>query len=183
MTSHGPFDVVQHLASLRRFARTLARSDADADDLVQEALVKAYERRGSFDSRRSLKAWLFAVLHNAFIDGVRRRKAETNRDDAFGLTVAERTAEPGQDSAVRLAQIRRAFARLPQDQREALHLVAVEGLPYQEAAAILDVPVGTLMSRIGRARAALRALESDPADSAGPARPTLKIIGGQDDPR
>ncbi|WP_181706850.1 sigma-70 family RNA polymerase sigma factor [Chthonobacter rhizosphaerae] len=182
MTQNRSFDVVQHLAALRRFARTLTRDDTEADDLVHDALVRAYERRGSFDTRRGLKPWLFSVLHNTFIDRVRRRKAEAARDGDYGRDAVGTVAEPAQDAAVRLSQIRRAFDALPHDQREALHLVAVDGLPYQEAAAVLGVPVGTLMSRIGRARAALRALEADRAAEPSP-RPNLKIVGGHDDPR
>lgn len=168
------FDVPGQLASLRRYARSLTRRGGDAEDLVQEALLRAYERRASFRPDGNLRAWLLSILHNAFVDGLRGRRAETARLDRAAV-LAETATEAPQDHAVRLSQIRDAFLDLPEEQRAALHLVAIEGLSYREASEALAIPLGTLMSRIGRARAALRALEE------GDARPQLRIVGGRDD--
>ncbi len=177
------FDVLGQLTSLRRYARSLTRSDADAEDLVHDALVRAYEKRASFQTGRNLRAWLLSVLHNVFVDGRRARQAETGR--------IERAAElqqpflaPVQEHHMRLAQVRRAFMELPEEQRAALHLVAIEGLTFAEAASILDIPMGTLMSRLARARATLRAIEDGSvakmSDSTAP--PHLKVVGGSDGP-
>jgi RNA polymerase sigma-70 factor (ECF subfamily) len=178
------FNVIGQLAALRRYARSLTRDEADAEDLVHDALVRAYERRRTFRPDRSLKAWLLAVLHNAFIDGVRKRRAEGHRL-ARAAEIAPQESPPTQDHAVRLAQVRQAFMALPDEQRAALHLVALEGLSYQEAAATLGIPLGTLMSRLGRARAALRAMDEPSAASPEQqaARPShLRVVGGSDDP-
>ena len=171
------FDVIGQLGSLRRYARSLTRDANEAEDLVHDALVRAYERRGSFRRGGNLRAWLLSILHNAFIDTLRSRRAEAVREDAAGQ-LAGTSVEPAQDHAVRLSQVRDAFYQLPPEQRAALHLVAIEGLSYQEAAEALAIPLGTLMSRIGRARAALRAMEAAPGAGSNP---HLRIVGGRDD--
>lgn len=174
-------DVVGLLGPLRRYARTLTRDETQAEDLVQDTLVRAYERRGSFRSGGNLRGWLLSILHNTFIDGRRRHVAELRRlEHAAALT--DNAAPPEQESRIRLRQVQVAFMSLPDEQRAALHLVAVEGLSYQEAASALRIPVGTLMSRLGRARATLRSFEAG-ADLAQPSearRPSLRIVGGSD---
>ncbi len=177
-------DVLAELTSLRRYARSLARNDHDAEDLVHDTLLRAYEKRGSYDGRRKLRTWLFSILHNVFVDR-RRSEASSRRRHERSAAGAPLHLAPGQEHHVRLAQVRAAFMQLPEDQRAALHLVAIEGMSYGEAAAALDVPVGTLMSRLSRARAALRAIEDGP--QAAPARPAaasphLRLIGGSDEP-
>lgn len=167
------FEPVDHLPLMRRYARALTRDATAADDLVQDALVRAYEKRHGFRGV-GLAGWLLAILHSTFLNGRRKAKAEQVRIEALPLETA---AEPAQEHATRLAQIQAAFQELPHDQRAALHLVAVEGLSYQEAAAVLDVPLGTLMSRLGRGRAALRQLEGDGGERA----PRLRLVGGSDD--
>lgn len=180
-------DVFGQLAPLRRYARALTRDEAGADNLVHDALVRAYERRATFRAGGSLRAWLLSILHNTFLDARRRRAADLRRD-AQAAQLTEPAVPAGQESSVRLQQLRRAFMALPEEQRAALHLVTIEGLAYQQAADTLAIPIGTLMSRLGRARAALRAFEA----SGGPAqpaalpspktsRPTLRIVGGYDD--
>ena len=167
------FDIVGQLGSLRRYARSLTRDSADAEDLVHDALVRAYERRGTFRSGGNLRAWLLSIVHNAFIDKMRSRRSEAARvEQAFYLTDASTPAP--QEHSVRLAQVREAFFRLPEEQRSALHLVAIEGLSYQQAADASGVPLGTLMSRIGRARAALREMENA---APSPAKSHLRIVG------
>lgn len=183
--------MIGQLMSLRRYARALSRDESQADDLVHDALVRAYERRSTFHPGGSLRTWLLAILHNTFVDGRRRQVAELRRDtDAARQT---ETASPaGQESSVRLQQIQGAFMALPEEQRAVLHLVTIEGLAYQQAADTLAIPIGTLMSRLGRARAALRAfearrgLEGLPAHPVAPqlpepSRPNLRVVGGHDD--
>jgi RNA polymerase sigma-70 factor (ECF subfamily) len=178
MTSWEPrFDVIGQLAALRRYAHSLARNEADAEDLVHDALVRAYERRQTFKPGRDLRAWLLSVLHNVFVDSRRSHQAEIRRIER-AADLAEPHHAPVQGLHVRLAQIRRAFMDLPEDQRAALHLVAIEGLAFAEAAKALGIPLGTLMSRLARARAALRALEDDRGEGGGK-RP-LRIVGGSD---
>lgn len=173
-------DVVGHLRSLRRYALALTRHEGDAEDLVQDALVRAYERRSTLRVGADLRPWLMSILHNRFVDGIRSRRAESARiaEVAQG---AEISSPPGQDHAVRLAQVRSHFMALPDDQRAALHLVTIEGLSYEEAARALDIPVGTLMSRLGRARDALRAIEAGEATGTV-RRGNLRLVGGSNDP-
>jgi RNA polymerase sigma-70 factor (ECF subfamily) len=185
----GGDDVIAQLAPLRRYARTLTRDETQAEDLVHDTLVRAYERRATFRAGANLRTWLLAILHNTFVDGRRRREAELRREAEISR-LAEVTALADQESRVRLQQIGRAFLTLPDEQRAVLHLVAIEGLPYKEAANALGIPIGTLMSRLGRARAALRAFEENdvcsavsalPSPPERPIRPNLRVVGGSDD--
>ncbi|WP_114943040.1 sigma-70 family RNA polymerase sigma factor [Microvirga calopogonii] len=174
-------DVIGLLGPLRRYARSLTRDEAQAEDLVQDTLVRAYERNGSFRSGGNLRGWLLSILHNTFIDHRRRQMAEARRlEQAASFVDSE--APPEQESRVRLKQVQAAFMSLPDEQRAVLHLVAIEGLAYQEAADALKIPVGTLMSRLGRARAALRGFEAgnDVSRPAQGGRPSLRIVGGPD---
>lgn len=184
------FDVLAQLAALRRYAWSLTRDQSRAEDLVHDALLRAYEGRRSFRSDGDLRRWLLSILHNTFVNDVRRRRAEEARIREVAGD-AEPTAPPQQEERVRLAEIRDAFFALPEDQRAALHLVTIEGLSYQEAADTLGIPVGTLMSRLGRARAALRAYEHEGGDGARSDRagrhppesgPRFRLVGGSDDP-
>lgn len=169
------FDVIGQLGTLRRYARALVRNSAEAEDLVHDALVKAFERRASFKRGANLRNWLMSILHNTHVDAVRSRLSRERREDAAGDAI-EPVYPASQEHAVRLAQVREAFLALPQDQREALHLVAVEDLSYQEAADTLGIPVGTLMSRVSRARARLRAFEEE-----GRNIHHLRLVGGDHD--
>lgn len=169
------FDVIGQLTALRRYARSLARNSADAEDLVHDALVRAYEKRTTFKSGRSLRHWLMSILHNTHVDRLRSNLARQKRDDATAQE-SEPSYPAGQEHVTRLRQVREAFMTLPEEQREALHLVAVEDLSYQEAADALGIPVGTLMSRVSRARATLRAFED------GANKPNhLRLVGGGND--
>ncbi|MBS7695899.1 MULTISPECIES: sigma-70 family RNA polymerase sigma factor [unclassified Chelatococcus] len=188
-------NVLGLLPALRRYARALTRDAASAEDLVHDTLVKAYEKKSSFRAGRNLRTWLFAILHNHFVDGVRKTRADTLRITS-ATEAAETIMPPVQEHSVRLAQVRQAFMALPDEQRMALHLVAIEGMSYQEAATTLGIPVGTLMSRLGRARATLRGFEEGeqaadktvhsegkgPTAPATPGRPDhLRVVGGTDD--
>jgi RNA polymerase sigma-70 factor (ECF subfamily) len=172
------FDPLGHLPTLRRYARSLVREPAAADDLVQDALLRAYEKRHTFRGEQ-LRGWLLSIVHSTFQNSLRRTRAELARADRLAQ-ITPRVAEPAQEHSARLAQIQAAFLRLPDDQRAALHLVTVEGLSYAEAAAVTQVPLGTLMSRLGRARAALRRIE-EPGAQADEPQARLRIVGGKDD--
>ncbi len=174
-TKTRPFDVIGQLAALRRYAMSLVRNADDAEDLVNDALVRAYERHESFHDDGNLRRWLFSILHNTHIDRVRRRKFAARRD-AIVADMVDPVVESGQEQTVRLRQLRAAFSSLPEDQRQALHLVAIEEFTYQEAADLLGVPVGTLMSRLSRARARLRDFENRQLMP-----PKLRVVGGSDD--
>lgn len=164
--------VIDHLPDLRRYALALTRHGQDAEDLVQEALARAYHHRNSYRVSAPLKPWLMAIVHNTFIDWTRSRSARACQERAMG-PISEAVAA-SQDDVVRLSQVRELFLALPDEQREALHLVAVEGLTYAEAAAVLAVPEGTVLSRVSRARQALRDREN------GTLQMKLKIVGGSD---
>ena len=178
------FDVTGQLAALRRYGLSLTRNAADAEDLVHEALLRAYEKRATFRKDRNLRAWLLSILHNCFVDGARKKRSEAVKLLRAGEVAVDYAPAP-QDHAVRLAQVRQSFMTLPDEQRAALHLVAIEGLSYQEAAATLGIPIGTLMSRLGRARAALRAIEDGTAAAPKPGDTPpgrhLRIVGGSDE--
>ncbi|WP_159952560.1 sigma-70 family RNA polymerase sigma factor [Rhizobium sp. 18065] len=172
-----PFNVIGQLAALRRYARSLARDPDEAEDLVHDTLVRALEKQSTFRTGANIRNWLLSVLHNTHIDRLRYKRASVRRDAAT-LDLAPQSIPADQEHSVRLKQVRNAFLALPEDQREALHLVAMEELSYQEAANVLGIPVGTLMSRISRARARLRAIE----DKEGTAQVThLRIVGGTPD--
>ncbi|MFC5991985.1 sigma-70 family RNA polymerase sigma factor [Limoniibacter endophyticus] len=174
------FDVVGQLGVLRRYARSLTRDQANAEDLVQDALLKAYERRKTFKPDGDMRGWLLSIVHNTFIDGIRSKRSEERRNEQVAYLAQQSLAAP-QENAVRLAQVRSAFLHLPEDQRAALHLVSIEGLSYQEAADTLGIPLGTLMSRIGRARATLRSMEERTGETRASAASHLKLVGGKDD--
>ena len=156
MTNATADDVQGEIASLlprlRRFARSLTRNVHDADDVVQVAVERALTRLGQRRPDMRLDGWMFKIVRNAWIDEIRSRK---RRDEVF-LAGDTRSAEAadGLDDAL---SIRSAMARLPEEQRLAVSLVLVEGLSYQEAADVLDVPIGTLTSRLARGRQALQA--------------------------
>jgi RNA polymerase sigma-70 factor (ECF subfamily) len=177
-SSRDPFDVIGQLAALRRYARSLARNGDDAEDLVHDALVRAYERKQTFKTGGNLKNWLISIVHNTYIDRLRQARSQHQRVTA-AAQLAETSDRTDPDHAVRLRQLRSAFFTLPDEQRDALHLVAIEGLSYQEAAEALDIPIGTLMSRISRGREKLRALEQN--DQGAHRSAHLKIIGGGKD--
>jgi RNA polymerase sigma-70 factor (ECF subfamily) len=162
-----------HLPALRRYARSLTQDAESADDLVQQTLLRAIERSATFRTGMALRPWLFSILHNLFVSETRRAGAERRALDQFAGQPADREDGSDQGSRLRLQDVARRFERLPAGQREVLHLIVVEGMSYQEASDALSVPIGTVMSRLSRARAGLR--EGD--DKNGPA---LRLIGGQD---
>lgn len=142
--------------ALRRYARALTRDPDRADDLVQDCLERAIRKSALFRPRGPLRAWLFTILLNLYRNSARaeRRHAEMPLE---GMTT-EPSVPPAQPAHVALVEMARAIDALPIDQREALLLVVLEEMPYAQAADVLGIPIGTLMSRLGRARAALRTM-------------------------
>lgn len=140
---------------LRRAARVLTRDRAAADDLVQDCLERALARRHRWRGEGPVGAWMWKIMLNLHRDGLRRDAAHLVV--VTGLPPAQ-AAGGGAEDRLALAEVEAAMARLPADQRQALVLVAVEGMSLAEAAGILGLPEGTLVSRLGRARAALRAM-------------------------
>ena len=143
--------------ALRRYARALTRNADRADDLVQDCLERAIRKRSLFAPTGPLQAWLFRILINLWRNDLRfeRRRGDHVPIDSLVSEPAVAAPQPGR---IALAEMSRAIDRLPDDQREALLLVVIDGASYQEAAGILGIPTGTLMSRLGRARAALRTM-------------------------
>jgi RNA polymerase sigma-70 factor (ECF subfamily) len=140
---------------LRRYARYLRREPDHADDLVQECLVRAIAKVHKWQPGTNLRAWLFVILRNCHINEIRHERRIGPLDDttaAQPLLAASGTPE----TSVALSEVRTAFLSLSQEHREVLLLVAMEGLQYDEAARILHLPVGTVRSRLSRAREALR---------------------------
>jgi RNA polymerase sigma factor (sigma-70 family) len=145
--------VIPHL---RAFARGLCGRPDLADDLVQETLLKAWAAQERFEPGTSMRAWTFVILRNAYLTDMRRNRFRADYDD----TVAERilVAPAGQESPLHLSDLHRALLTLPPERREALLLVGAGGFSYEEAAEICQCAVGTIKSRVGRARAALSAM-------------------------
>ena len=159
--------IESHIPALRRYARALAQDRDAADDLVQDCLEKAVARRAGWRGDGPLRAWLFRILLNCHRDGLRRRPRSLQAIDDLPEPP---TVAGAQEAHMALAEVQRAIATLPDDQRAALLLVALEGMSFDEAAAALDVPPGTLMSRLARARARLRDLTGRPK----PGRPASR---------
>ncbi len=143
-----------HVQGLRRYALVLTRNPEDAEDLVQETLTKAIAAASSWQPGTELRPWLFRILHNAHVSGL--RKARVRAQAAPDLP--EPVAQPEALARIELAQVLEALETLPEAQRKPILLVALEDMSYAEAARSLDVPLGTFMSRLGRGRAALRKL-------------------------
>jgi RNA polymerase sigma-70 factor, ECF subfamily len=166
-------DLVAAIPNMRAFAISLCGNRDRADDLVQEALVKAWNHLDSFEVGTNLKAWLFTILRNAYFSELRKTKREVA--DSEGQ-IAARVAVPAEQLAhLELNDLSNALAKLPADQREALILVGAEGFSYEDAASISGCAVGTVKSRVNRARsklAELMATHDDEApassDDAGP---------------
>ena len=150
-------DLVQHIPRLRRYARALTRDAAQADDLVQDTLERALRKLDLWRPDSDLRAWLFTLMHNLFVNRIRAAPpADTSLDEAMDAPVAG-----GQMAALGLRDIAAGLADLPDDQREVILLVGLEQFGYAEAAQILGVPLGTVMSRLSRGRERLRQRLSD----------------------
>lgn len=146
--------IVALLPRLRRFARNLVRNPHDADDVVQIAVERALLRLDQWHSDARLDSWLFKILRNAWIDEVRARarRAKVLLPEEAG----EQIGEAAMEREIERWSAEAALTRLPEDQRLAVSLVLIEGLSYKDAAEVLDVPLGTLTSRLARGREALQ---------------------------
>jgi len=156
MSTFGRHDILGSLRALQRYARALTRDDGRAEDLVHDTLLRAIERGATYRDGENLTNWLRSILHNTFIDERRRADADA-RHARQVASQAETVSPPDQESHLHLQQVSKMFDDLPEDQRAALYLVVVEDMSYRDAAGALEIPIGTLMSRIGRARDSLRA--------------------------
>jgi len=152
--------------NLRAFARSLSGSSDHADDLVQETLVKAWHNRSRFAPGSNLKAWLFTILRNTYLSERRKRKWEVQ--DVDGVGASQLSVNGSQHGHMDMVDFQKAFALLPHDQKEALVLIGAEGFSYEEAALMCGCAVGTMKSRVNRARARLaQALGYDDAAGEG----------------
>lgn len=158
--------IVAALPRLRRFARTLTRNVHDADDLVQLSVERALVRIDQWRPESSLVNWLFGIVRNAWIDEARSRQRR-GRLFTSDESAAEHVADGAAEQALEQLTVQDALGRLPDDQRLAVALVLVEGLSYREAAETMQVPIGTLTSRLARARQALVAELGEPAEPEG----------------
>jgi RNA polymerase sigma-70 factor, ECF subfamily len=149
-------ELVALIPHLRAFARTLAGDPAAADDLAQDAMMKAWDARGSYQMGTNMKAWTFMILRNQFYSDKRRSWRSTQLDQE----AAERTLVAIDDpsSPIALDELRQSIQKLPHEQREALILVGAGGFAYEEAAEICGCAVGTVKSRVSRARRALQGI-------------------------
>jgi RNA polymerase sigma factor (sigma-70 family) len=148
--------LVALIPRLRRYARALVGDRATADDLVQDTLERAWSKLHLFRQGSDLRAWLFTVMHNVHVNRIRAAR-QTEMLDEEMPELAQRAA---QGDSLMVRDLERAVAALPAAQREVLLLVALEDLSYEETARVLDIPVGTVMSRLARAREKVRALMS-----------------------
>jgi RNA polymerase sigma-70 factor (ECF subfamily) len=156
--------IIALLPRLRRFARTMTRNVHDADDLVQTAIERALARFEQLRPNSSIAGWMFGIMRNAWIDEVR---ASVRRDRVLAPEEAgENIGDPKAELQLDVLSVEGAMARLPDEQRHAIGLVLIEGLSYKEAAEIMDVPIGTLTSRLARGREALQRMLSGAAGEA-----------------
>ena len=157
--SEAPIDTVNPAAKaqllaalprLRAFALSFCGHPDQADDLVQETLVNAWANLGSFEPGSNMPGWLYTILRNKFYSRLRKRRQEV--DDPDGLLAARLATLPAQEAHIQFQEFRGALFRLPPDQREALMLVGANGMSYEDAAALCNCAVGTMKSRVNRAR-------------------------------
>jgi RNA polymerase sigma factor (sigma-70 family) len=160
---------------LRRYARALTRDLSGADDLVQDCLTRALGKVHLWQPGTDLRAWLFTILHNQYVNHVRRAVREGTAV-AFSETEPMLTTQPNQGKRLELRDLDRAIAKLPEEQRVVLLLVGLEGMRYEEVAAVLGVPVGTIRSRLSRGREMLRRLMGFVAPSDALPRPRMTAL-------
>lgn len=156
--------LVRHIPELRRYARALTRNSTDADDLVQDCMARILEKSPPWRRVQNPRAYLFSVMHNIYVDQVNGAYTELSANNAkktpFMLVV-----KPVQYDRLVLQDLENALQQLSPDQREVVLLVGLQGMTYREVADILNVPVGTVMSRLSRAREALRKMMDEENDS------------------
>lgn len=168
-------EILAAVPSLRAFAISLCGNVDRADDLVQETLLRALANIDSFQPGTNMSAWLFTILRNFFRSEYRKRRREV--EDSDGSYAESLKSQPEQNGRVEFSEFKVALAKLPPDQREALILVGASGFSYEEAAAICECAVGTIKSRVNRARTRLAELLAiEGADDFGPDHTTRAIL-------
>ena len=145
--------IVALIPALRAFAWSISRNGSDADDLVQDTLIKAWTHREKFEPGTNLRAWLFTILRNTYYTAVLRRRREVR--DETGEYAGTLKTPPTQDWSIAMRALQAGLQKLPPEHREALILVGAAGLSYEEAAEICGCALGTIKSRVNRARARL----------------------------
>ncbi|MGH8719738.1 MAG: sigma-70 family RNA polymerase sigma factor [Burkholderiales bacterium] len=161
--------IEEHIPRLRRYARALTGNTASADDLVQDTLERALSRFSMWRPGSDLRAWLFSIMHNVHINQVKSRRATSEQpldDDAPDIPVAAQ-----HNHVLEMRDLATALKELPDEQREILLLIGLEQLSYDEVAKMLNVPIGTVMSRLSRGREKLRRLMQGLPDA-----PALKAV-------
>ncbi len=153
----GSAEVEAVVPRLRRYARALTGNREAADDLTQDTLERAWSKRMLWQSGTDLRAWMFTIMHNVFVNGTRRSRPTVSLDDSPIEDTTPATAASVETGIV-LSELSRALALLPSEQREVLLLVGLEQFSYAEASEVLGVPLGTVMSRLSRGRERLRIL-------------------------
>ncbi len=167
--------IIAAIPSLRAFGLSLTARGDRADDLVQETLMKAWKHHDSFEPGTNMKAWLFTILRNEFYSQIRKRKREV--EDADGFYSGKVAVHAEQHGHLDMADLRVALEKLPEDQREAIILVGASGFSYEEAAEICSVAVGTIKSRVNRARVKLaELLNPRDAENFGPDKKSASIL-------
>jgi len=161
--------IVAEIPRLRRYARVLTRDREAADDLVQDCLERAWSRFHLWRRRDNLRAWLFTIMHNLHANHVRRAKSRpiTTSIDLNDASQRLPSIRPMQEDGLETRGLAAALEQLPDEQREVLVLVALEQFSYEEAARVLGIPIGTVMSRLSRARERLRRQLGGPAAAEG----------------
>jgi len=162
-------EITALIPRLRRYARALTGDRSFADDLVQDTLERAWGRIYLWRPGSDLRAWLFTIMHNLHVNQARTRRSEDSID--LRNEPMEFVARPSQEERLEIMDLTMALRRLPDEQREVLLLVGLEEMSYQEAAKVLAVPLGTVMSRLSRGRERLRALMGE-----GSSAPQLRVV-------
>lgn len=150
--------IAAEIPRLRRYARALQRDRTAAEDLVQDCLERALSRLHLFQSGTNMRAWLFTILHNVHANSVRRQQRAADSFTSNNESLAEGINQPSQGHGLEIRDISRAIAQLSEEQRQAVLLIGLEEMSYREAADVLDIPIGTVMSRLARGRERLRQL-------------------------
>jgi RNA polymerase sigma-70 factor, ECF subfamily len=161
--------IATHIPHLRRYARALTGDHSAADDLVQDTLERAWRRLILWRSGGNLRAWLFTIMHNLYVNQLKANPA--NRSQSAEHAALDLSVTPTQEDRLELQDLNKALRRLSNEQREVVLLVGLEQLSYDEAARVLGVPIGTVMSRLSRGREQLRVMMSG-----GMNTPQLKVV-------
>jgi RNA polymerase sigma-70 factor (ECF subfamily) len=166
--------IAEQIPKLRRYARSLLGDPIRADDLVQEALVRGLSRSHLWQPGSDIRAWMFTILHNIHINNQRQRRTRADYQE-LDEDQPEMATAPNQERSLELRDLARALQLLPDSQRQVVLLVGLEGMDYKSVAAVLDIPIGTVMSRLHRGREALRRFMAyGPAPKAAGQDPKLR---------